>query len=92
MLRRKFDAEFKARVALEAIKEVKTVAEICSAYGVHSARICHWKKQALTGIKEAFGKRNGIEETETKTIEMLYTQIGQMKVENDFLKKTVYPH
>ena len=92
MTRRKLDSEFKARVALEAIKEQKTIAEICSLYQVHGTQIGQWKKQALTGIKETFCRRTGSEENETAKLETLYAQIGQLKVENDFLKKTVYPH
>ena len=92
MMRRKLDAEFKARIALEAIKEQKTIAEICSIYQVHGTQIGQWKKQALTGIRESFGKKKLGEENEAAKMETLYAQIGQLKVENDFLKKTVYPH
>lgn len=92
MMRRKLDTEFKARVALEAIKEQKTIAEICTMYQVHGTQIGQWKKQALSGIKESFGRKKTGEENEASRMEMLYAQIGQLKVENDFLKKTVYPH
>ena len=92
MMRRKLDAEFKARVALEAIKEQKTIAEICSVYEVHGTQIGQWKKQGLAGIKASFSKKAGSADNEGAKLEMLYAQIGQLKVENDFLKKTVYPH
>jgi len=93
MIRKRFDADFKSRVALEAIKGDKTLAEISSEYKVHSTQIASWKRQALAGIKEFFshGTRTHTEETDRQTTE-LYTQIGKLKVENDFLKKTVYPH
>lgn len=93
MIRKRFDAEFKSRVALEAIKGNKTVAELSSEYKVHSTQIANWKRQALAGIKEFFshGTRTHAEESERKMGE-LFAQIGKLKVENDFLKKTVYPH
>jgi len=93
MVKKRFDAEFKARVALEAIKGNKTVAEISSEYKVHSTQIANWKRQALSGIKDFFvhGARTHAEESEREMSD-LYAQIGKLKVENDFLKKTVYPH
>ena len=93
MIRKRFDADFKSRVALEAIKGNKTLAELSSEYKVHSTQIASWKRHALTGIKEFFshGTRTHAEEGE-REIGALYEQIGKLKVENDFLKKTVYPH
>lgn len=93
MIKKRFDAEFKSRVALEAIKGNKTIAEISSEYKVHSTQIANWKRQALAGIKDFFshGARTHAEENE-REIGDLYAQIGKLKVENDFLKKTVYPH
>jgi len=92
MIRKKFDADFKSRVALEAIREGKTVAEISSEYKVHSTQISGWKKRALKGIRAAFVNGDRSQEKEGRDVETLYAQIGQLKVENDFLKKTVYPH
>jgi transposase-like protein len=93
MIKKRFDAEFKSRVALEAIKGDKTLAEISSEYKVHSTQIANWKRRALTGIKEFFshGARTHAEDND-REIGDLYAQIGKLKVENDFLKKTVYPH
>lgn len=93
MLRKRFDVEFKSRVALEAIRGNKTVAEISSEYKVHGTQIAKWKQQVLTGIKEFFshGSRTHAEESDREMGD-LYAQIGKLKVENDFLKKTVYPH
>jgi len=93
MIKKRFDADFKSRVALEAIKGNKTIAEISSDYKVHSTQIANWKRQALTGIKEFFshGTRTHAEESDREMGD-LYAQIGKLKVENDFLKKTVYPH
>jgi transposase-like protein len=93
MIKKRFDADFKSRVALEAIRGDKTLAEISSQYNVHSTQIANWKRQALTGIKEFFshGTKTHREETDRQATD-LYTQIGKLQVENDFLKKTVYPH
>lgn len=92
MIRKKFDSEYKARVALEAIRGDKTIAQISSEYKVHSTQIASWKRQALIGIREFFttGARP-LDETREREISDLYAQIGRLKVENDFLKKTVYP-
>jgi len=93
MIRKRFDADFKSRIALEAIRGNKTLAEISSDYEVHSTQIANWKRQALAGIKEFFsrGTKTHREETDQR-LDDLYAQIGKLKVENDFLKKTVYPH
>lgn len=92
MIRKKFDSDFKARIALEVLKGEKTIAEISSEYKVHSSQIAKWKQQVLSGIKGLFSKGNGINENHEQAMTDLYAQIGQLKVENDFLKKTVYPH
>jgi transposase-like protein len=93
MMKKRFEADFKSRVALEALKGGKTIAEISSDYKVHSTQIAKWKRQALTGIKEFFshGTQTHAEESDREMGD-LYAQIGKLKVENDFLKKTVYPH
>lgn len=87
-MRKSFDKEFMAKVALEAIKEEKTLAEISSQYEVHRTQITKWRKRAVEGIVGIFqgkeGKREGDKE---KVIDELYRQIGQLKVENEWLKK-----
>ena len=86
-----YSIEFKARVALEAIKGELTVNQITSKYGVHATQVNRWKHQALDAIKQVFaGKNNSIQKNEQQLIEQLYAQIGQMKVELDFLKKSVW--
>jgi transposase len=86
--KRLHDSAFKARVALEAIKGVKTMAEIASTYKVHPTQINRWRKIALEGMKESFTdpKDKGAREAEEIQDE-LYKEIGQLKVELDWLKK-----
>lgn len=86
--RRKLSSEFKAKVALEALKEKSSIEEIGKKYEVHPVQISNWKKEANEKLSQVFGKCKhddaaGIE----KLMEKLYAQIGQLKVENDFLKK-----
>ena len=92
MIRKKFGAEFKARVALEAIKEEKSTAEISSEYKVHGTQVASWKRRGLASIKSSFADNEQGLQQQAELTEKLYAQIGQLKVENDFLKKTVYPH
>ena len=87
--RRKFSADFKATVALEALKEQKTVAQLAEQYELHPTQIAEWKKQVQERIAGLFGDTSGekeVQQTEVQ-VEKLYAQIGQLKVENDFLKK-----
>ena len=88
--RRKFSAEFKAKVAIEALKERNTIEEIASKYEVHPTQINNWKREFLDNAVLAFGgdeaARKEREQKETD-LEKLYAQIGHLKVENDFLKK-----
>ena len=86
--RRKFTSEFKARVAVEAIKEHKTLAELSKQFEVSPVIISRWKKEFLANMSNAFGGDQHTEEP-TVDVEKLYSQIGQLKVENDFLKKSL---
>ncbi len=84
-LRRKHTPSFKAKVALEAIKEQKAAAELASQYQIHPGQIRNWKTAATKGFIDLFpDKRRGKE----KLIEELYRQIGQMKADLDWLKKS----
>jgi transposase-like protein len=85
---RKHDAAFKAKVALEALRGQMTANEITSVYGVHGTQIARWKKIALEGLPGIFsdGSTALVQSSEALTAP-LYQQIGQLKVELDWLKK-----
>ena len=88
--RRKFTSEFKKKVVLEALKERNTIQELAVRYEIHPQQITDWKRHFMDNSEAAF-ERPGSEDVKTadqeKLIEQLYAQIGQLKVENDFLKK-----
>jgi transposase len=87
-LRRVHPPAFKARVAVEALREQKTIAELSSIYGVHSTQITKWKKQALDILTQGFSAGQKQREKDDKDlVQELYRQIGRLKVEVDFLKK-----
>ena len=86
--RRAHSAAFKVKVALAAVQGDKTLAELASAYEVHANQITQWKKQLLASLPEVFSRRraNQQQDQDALTAE-LYRQIGQLKVELDWLKK-----
>jgi transposase-like protein len=86
--RRTFSARFKAGVALEAIQGMTPINEIASTHGVHPNQVSAWKKQAVSSLPEAFhdGRAKRGREQEDLTAH-LYQQIGQLKVELDWIKK-----
>jgi len=87
-MRRQHDAAFKAKVALEALKEEKTLAQISSEFGVHVNQIRQWRQQLFSMIPELFSDRRKKMEKDRDELEAeLYQQIGQLKVELDWLKK-----
>lgn len=91
MMRKQFTPDFKAKVALDAVKGDKTVSELCSGYKVHGTQITTWKKQLLTGLPLIFSKKFHSNDNNNVQSDELYKEIGKLKVENDFLKKTAYP-
>ena len=88
MMRKKFEAGYKARVAMEAVKGEKTLAQLSSEYGVAVNMISRWKQELLAGAADIFGRKNGRRDTtQEEQVEKLYRSIGELKVENDWLKK-----
>lgn len=88
MKRRRFSDEFKAKVALEAVKGQRTVNELAQEFGIHINQINLWKKQLLEAAPEAFskGKDRDAERLERER-DRLYRKVGQLQVEVDWLKK-----
>ena len=87
-MRKRFSAEFKTKVALEAIRGRKTVAELAREYEVHPNQIGQWKKKVLEEVPGVFNGRQDREaKDQAELVEELYKQIGQLKVERDWLKK-----
>ena len=87
MTRRKFTPKFKAKVVLEALKERHSLAELAQKYEIHPTQISAWKRDFLDGAEQVFesGKKDARSETEREKDKLLKA-IGQLKVENDFLK------
>ena len=85
--RNKYSAEFKAKVALAALKNEETASELASRFGVHPTMINNWKRALLEGAADIFDKgQKSRKQTETQ-IDELYRQIGRLQVERDFLSK-----
>ena len=87
-VRKRYSAAFKAKVALEAVKKQKTIAQLSSEYGVHANQINQWRKQFLEQLPDLFSDKRKKKEKNTEALQdELYKQIGQLKVELDWLKK-----
>lgn len=85
--RRRFSEQFKAKVALEALRGDKTIQEIAAKHQVHPNQVSQWKRQAVEGMADVFargGKADGPSEAE---IRELHAKIGRLAVENDFLSQ-----
>lgn len=90
-MKKQFSKEFKAKVALEAIKGLKTSAEISSEFSVHPTQIAKWKKELREGLPEIFsGKKSAADKDKDHLIDELYKQIGQTQVEIGWLKKNCH--
>lgn len=88
--RKTYNAAFKTKVVVEAIRGQKTINELASKYGLHPSQITQWKKQALEGLPSVLSDRRAKNEKSDEELKaQLYQQIGQLKVELDWLKKKV---
>jgi transposase len=86
--RKQYSPDFKAKVAMEAIKGEETIAELAIRFEVHPTQITKWKKELVAGAANIFGADpNKKIKDEKGLINQLYQQIGQLKVEKDFLEK-----
>jgi len=87
-IRKRFTAEFKTRVALDALTGELTLSELASKYGVHANQISQWKKQAKEQVAAGFaGKTQKIQQNDEALIKELHAKIGQLTVEKDFLQQ-----
>ena len=85
--RNQYSSEFKAKVALSAIREEGSLSELSSRYGVNANMISRWKKQALKGMSETFsGKQEQLYVSNYQQVRALHAKIGQLTVEKDFLE------
>ena len=88
MKRKRYSSKFKATVALEAIRGLRTINEIASEHGVHPNQISQWKKKALESLPDLFSSNHRrSQESEAQLKDRLYQQIGQLQVELEWLKK-----
>jgi transposase-like protein len=87
-IRKTYSGKYKGKVAIEAVKEEKTIAELAGQYEVHPTQVKAWKQHVLTHVDDLFvDKRRKREQEKEELIEELYKQIGQLKVELDWVKK-----
>lgn len=87
--RRKFSPQFKAEVAIEALKERETIAELAQRYELHANQISQWKKEFLENSTSVFEQKGARNETPSVDTDLLYGKIGRLEMENEFLKKNL---
>ena len=94
-VRKKHGVEFKAKVALAAVRKDSTVSELSSRYGVHASQIHAWKKTVIDGVGSLFAKgKGGVSDTATADearLAKLYEKIGELTIERDFFRKRSGP-
>jgi putative transposase len=89
--RRQLAAAFKAKVALAAVREDRTAAQLATAFGVHTTQIADWKRRLLDGASALFEDGRRTHAAEKAAEETLYAEIGRLKMEVEWLKKNVGP-
>jgi len=87
MARKKYSSEFKAKVAMAAIKGEETTNQIASRFGVHPGQVRQWKRQMLANASVVFDHSQRKEKEQQVLLDQLYQKIGQLKVERDFLAR-----
>jgi transposase len=88
--RRRYGADFKAKVALEALRGELTTAQLATKHGIHPTMVSEWKRQATEGLPSVFSERSAARDVVKSTeaeVEKLHAKIGQLLVERDFLAK-----
>ena len=86
--RKRYSAEFKAKVAMEALRGERTLSQLATKHGVHQTMIGDWKRRAMEGLMSVFsGKAEAREGIREEELEKLHAKIGQLVVERDFLAK-----
>ena len=85
--RKRYTPDFKAKVALAAIKNEETMSELSSRFGVHPTMIGAWKRSLLDGASDIFDKNQKAKKNAEKQVDALYKKIGQLQVERDFLSR-----
>lgn len=89
--RRKFDSSFKARVVIEALKERESLSELAVRFELHPNQISQWKKEFLANSSLVFeSNRKVSQEKASVPLEKLYSKIGELEMEKDFLKKSLH--
>lgn len=88
--RRKFSNDFKAKVAIEALRERETLSELSTRYEVHPNLIARWKREFLENAGKAFADTSIEKEDQGEKPEALYAKIGRLEMENDYLKKSLW--
>lgn len=87
--RRKFTSKFKAQVAIAALQERESLAELAKRYELHPNQISIWKREFIEGSERAFGDAKSVAEEPSIDVEKLYQRIGELEMEKEFLKKSL---
>ncbi len=89
-MRKNYTGKFKAKVVVDVIRENETVSELATKYEIHRTLLTRWKNEALEGLPDLFSSAKQKKENDNQNlIDELYKKIGQLEIENDWLKKKV---